>query len=39
MASTIRPFVDDCVMYRKLKKKSRHGNIAERFGQAGGVGG
>jgi len=21
MASTIRPFVDDCVIYRKLKKK------------------
>jgi hypothetical protein len=38
MASTIRPFADDCIIYRKITKNEDR-NIAERSGQARGVGG
>jgi hypothetical protein len=35
--STIRLFADDCVIYRKITNKGDR-NVAERPGQAGGVG-
>jgi hypothetical protein len=36
--STIRLFADDCVIYRKIINKEDR-KVAERSGQAGGVGG
>jgi len=38
MESTIRLFADDCLIYRKNDKYCKQGKIAERPGQAGGVG-
>ena len=37
-ASTIILFADDCIIYRKITKNEKNRNIAERSGQARGVG-
>jgi hypothetical protein len=37
MESTIRLYADDCVIYRKIIKKGRHGYFVERPRQSGGM--